>query len=236
MALEACAAESGGQGERPATCSRRMRARSRPAHRGLAMPHRLNACGYSLGARFTLSWMDAPMFYEANPVRTRLSDPCLLPPHDLDGQRCCIQTALCLGRTYLVGADGAESLNASDLDLMSGKPASTKAPTGRWSRLRSGLVGRWQATSGRVFARGFSARVRARRSPGLAACTSKRRTTRRRTVRRGADAGASADRTTRGRRSGVRHPSRSSPSRARPKRATARCLQDLARVKPRRGR
>jgi Xaa-Pro dipeptidase len=24
--------------------------------------HRLNACGYSLGAKFTPSWMDAPMF------------------------------------------------------------------------------------------------------------------------------------------------------------------------------
>ncbi len=29
--------------------------------------HRLNACGYSLGAKFTPSWMDWPMFYEGNP-------------------------------------------------------------------------------------------------------------------------------------------------------------------------
>jgi Xaa-Pro dipeptidase len=28
--------------------------------------HRLNACGYSLGAKFTPSWMDVPMFYEGN--------------------------------------------------------------------------------------------------------------------------------------------------------------------------
>ncbi|MFI4996522.1 MAG: M24 family metallopeptidase, partial [Hyphomicrobiales bacterium] len=28
--------------------------------------HRLNACGYSLGAKFTPSWMDTPMFYENN--------------------------------------------------------------------------------------------------------------------------------------------------------------------------
>ena len=28
--------------------------------------HRLNACGYSLGAKFTPSWMDPPMFYERN--------------------------------------------------------------------------------------------------------------------------------------------------------------------------
>jgi Xaa-Pro dipeptidase len=32
--------------------------------------HRLNACGYSLGAKFTPSWMDPPMFYEANPWRS----------------------------------------------------------------------------------------------------------------------------------------------------------------------
>ncbi|MDA4630553.1 M24 family metallopeptidase, partial [Escherichia coli] len=31
--------------------------------------HRLNACGYSQGARFTPSWMDMPMFYAGNPER-----------------------------------------------------------------------------------------------------------------------------------------------------------------------
>ena len=35
-------------------------ARTMEAH-GLTK-HRLNACGYSLGARFTPSWMDTPMF------------------------------------------------------------------------------------------------------------------------------------------------------------------------------
>jgi Xaa-Pro dipeptidase len=29
--------------------------------------HRLNACGYSLGAKFTPSRMDPPMFYPGNP-------------------------------------------------------------------------------------------------------------------------------------------------------------------------
>jgi Xaa-Pro dipeptidase len=28
--------------------------------------HRLNACGYSLGAKFTPSWMDSPMFFRGN--------------------------------------------------------------------------------------------------------------------------------------------------------------------------
>jgi Xaa-Pro dipeptidase len=36
------------------------------AEHGLS-EHRLNACGYSLGAKFTPSWMDWPMFYEGNP-------------------------------------------------------------------------------------------------------------------------------------------------------------------------
>jgi len=41
-------------------------ARVLDAH-GLA-EHRMNACGYSLGATFAPVWMDSPMFYEGNPV------------------------------------------------------------------------------------------------------------------------------------------------------------------------
>jgi Xaa-Pro dipeptidase len=76
--------------------------------------HRLNACGYSLGAKFTPSWMDWPMFYEANdweivPGMVMFAHMILM-----DSQS---ETAMCLGRTYLVGADGAEALNLSDLEL-----------------------------------------------------------------------------------------------------------------------
>jgi len=76
--------------------------------------HRLNACGYSLGAKFTPSWMDWPMFYEANdweivPGMVMFAHMILM---DSDSE-----TAMCLGRTYLVGADGAEALNLPDLDL-----------------------------------------------------------------------------------------------------------------------
>ncbi len=35
--------------------------------RGLA-EHRMNACGYSLGATFAPVWMDSPMFYRGNPI------------------------------------------------------------------------------------------------------------------------------------------------------------------------
>ncbi len=48
--------------------------------------HRLNACGYSLGAKFTPSWMDPPMFYERNPF-VIAPRPGLFSPHDPDGQR-----------------------------------------------------------------------------------------------------------------------------------------------------
>ena len=41
-------------------------ARVLDAH-GLA-EHRMNACGYSLGAAFAPVWMDSPMFYRGNPV------------------------------------------------------------------------------------------------------------------------------------------------------------------------
>ncbi len=59
-------------------------ARVLDAH-GLAR-HRLNACGYSLGAKFTPSWMDAPMFYERNAF-VIARGPGLFPAHDPDGQR-----------------------------------------------------------------------------------------------------------------------------------------------------
>ncbi len=41
--------------------------------------HRLNACGYSLGAKFTPSWMDYPMFYRGNPDADRGQSWCSSP-------------------------------------------------------------------------------------------------------------------------------------------------------------
>jgi Xaa-Pro dipeptidase len=77
--------------------------------------HRLNACGYSLGAKFTPSWMDWPMFYENNewviePGMVMFAHMILMDSHT--------ETAMCLGRTYLVGESGAEALNCHTLDLM----------------------------------------------------------------------------------------------------------------------
>ena len=76
--------------------------------------HRLNACGYSLGAKFTPSWMDWPMFYEKNdwvivPGMVMFAHMILMDSET--------ETAMCLGRTYLVGERGAEALNGADLSL-----------------------------------------------------------------------------------------------------------------------
>jgi Xaa-Pro dipeptidase len=82
--------------------------------RGLSR-HRLNACGYSLGARFTPSWMDVPMFYAGNP--TRIVPNMTLFAHmilmDSDSE-----TAICLGRTSLTREGPAEPLSRHSLDLI----------------------------------------------------------------------------------------------------------------------
>ena len=77
--------------------------------------HRLNACGYSLGAKFTPSWMDEPMFYKRNPAVIEENQIFFAHMILMDSGT---QTAMCLGRTSLVGGKGAEPLNAADLDLV----------------------------------------------------------------------------------------------------------------------
>jgi Xaa-Pro dipeptidase len=110
-ALEACAAAL--RPGRTAGDVFQAHARVLDAH-GLSR-HRLNACGYALGAKFTPSWMDAPMFYEANPFEIGPSQVYFLHMILMDSDS---HTAMCLGRTYLVGAAGAEPINAPDLDLV----------------------------------------------------------------------------------------------------------------------
>lgn len=69
--------------------------------------HRLNACGYSLGAKFTPSWMDPPMFYEGN--GWVLEPGMVLFAHMIlmDSES---ETAMCLGRTSILGAQMLEPL------------------------------------------------------------------------------------------------------------------------------
>lgn len=77
--------------------------------------HRLMACGYSLGAKFTPSWMDPPMFYAGNPWVIGVDQVYFLHMILMDSAT---ETAMCLGRTSLVAAGGAAPLNAPDLDLV----------------------------------------------------------------------------------------------------------------------
>lgn len=77
--------------------------------------HRLNACGYALGAKFTPSWMDYPMFYTANPVE--LEENMVFFAHMIlmDSQT---KRAMTLGRTYIVTAAGPESVSGHSLDMI----------------------------------------------------------------------------------------------------------------------
>ena len=88
-------------------------ARSMEAH-GLTK-HRLNACGYSLGARFTPSWMDMPMFYQGNPEPIAPNMTLFAHMIIMDSET---ETAMTLGRTYLTTDSQPKPLSRHDLDLI----------------------------------------------------------------------------------------------------------------------
>lgn len=70
---------------------------------------KLNACGYSLGATFPPSWMDAPMFYHGNPAQIVPNMVLFAHMILLDSES---KTAMTLGRTYLTTDDAPEPLSA----------------------------------------------------------------------------------------------------------------------------
>ncbi|MEJ8572227.1 Xaa-Pro peptidase family protein [Microbaculum marinum] len=76
--------------------------------------HRLAACGYSLGAKFTPSWMDWPMFYDGNPW---VLEPGMVMFAHMIIMDSTTGTAMCLGRTSLVTETGSEVLSRASLDL-----------------------------------------------------------------------------------------------------------------------
>ena len=78
-------------------------------------PCRLNACGYSLGAVFGPSWMDWPMLYHGNPVQAQENMVIFVHIILMDSDS---KTAMTLGQTYLIGANGAESLSRAGLELV----------------------------------------------------------------------------------------------------------------------
>jgi Xaa-Pro dipeptidase len=77
--------------------------------------HRLNACGYSLGARYAPSWMDPPMFYRDNPAE-------IVPGMVLFAHMILMDSdagaAMCVGRTYLTTDDAPEALSRHGTGLL----------------------------------------------------------------------------------------------------------------------
>ncbi|TIV65081.1 MAG: aminopeptidase P family protein, partial [Mesorhizobium sp.] len=74
--------------------------------------HRLNACGYSVGARFTPSWMDMPMFYQGNPEPIAPNMTLFAHMIIMDSET---ETAMTLGRTYLTTESAPKPLSRHDL-------------------------------------------------------------------------------------------------------------------------
>jgi len=77
--------------------------------------HRLNACGYSLGAMFSPSWMDWPMLYHGNPIEVAPGMVIFVHMIVFDDNR---GLATCLGRTSVIGARGAKPLSTAPLDFI----------------------------------------------------------------------------------------------------------------------
>jgi Xaa-Pro dipeptidase len=77
--------------------------------------HRLNACGYSLGATFAPNWMDWPMFYAGNRLIMQKHMVFFLHMIIFDSTR---GLAMTLGRTVLLNETGAEPLSRMPLALV----------------------------------------------------------------------------------------------------------------------
>ncbi|MCA1442945.1 aminopeptidase P family protein [Ensifer sp. IC4062] len=83
--------------------------------RGLAR-HRLNACGYSLGARFSPSWMEHQMFHVGNPEEIEPDMSLFVHMIIMDSDS---GTAMTLGQTYLTTPDKPRALSRYGLDFIS---------------------------------------------------------------------------------------------------------------------
>ncbi len=81
---------------------------------GLAR-HRLNACGYSLGARFSPSWMEHQMFYAGNEQEILPNMSLFVHIIITDSET---GTAMTLGQTYLTTDDAPRPLSRHGLELL----------------------------------------------------------------------------------------------------------------------
>ena len=77
---------------------------------------RMNACGYSLGATFSPTWMDVPpMLFTGNPLIIKPGMVFFMHMILMDSEA---QLAMNLGETYLVTETGNERLGKQKLDLV----------------------------------------------------------------------------------------------------------------------
>ncbi len=79
--------------------------------------HRLNACGYSLGARFAPSWMEHQMFHAGNPQEILPAMSLFVHVIIMDSDS---GTAMSLGQTYLTTEGPPKSLSRHGLDMLRG--------------------------------------------------------------------------------------------------------------------
>jgi Xaa-Pro dipeptidase len=77
--------------------------------------HRLNACGYAMGAKFTPSWMDFPMFYHGNDEKLRSGMVFFAHMILMDSEA---GQAMTLGRSYIIGRSEPEVLSKHSLNLI----------------------------------------------------------------------------------------------------------------------
>ena len=77
--------------------------------------HRLNACGYSLGALYPPTWMDWPMIYKDNPVVLQPNMVIFMHMILLDWER---KLAMAVGDTVLVTAGQCETLTKMGTGLV----------------------------------------------------------------------------------------------------------------------
>lgn len=77
--------------------------------------HRLNACGYSLGAKFTPSWMDWPMFYHGNDVALQPGMVFFAHMILMDSTS---GAAMTLGQSYILTKNKPQSLSGIPSELI----------------------------------------------------------------------------------------------------------------------
>ena len=79
-------------------------------------PHRLNACGYGMGATFAPMWMDWPMFYSGNPVEIQVGMAFFIHIILMNSDS---GRAMTLGQTVEVTEAGAIPLHRYGTELLS---------------------------------------------------------------------------------------------------------------------